>query len=776
MLHKLEIDALRGATKPFALTFEKGKKITILYGENGSGKSTICDALEFLGKGNVGSLDNRGLGKTGSFWHSTGRRPDELSVTLSTSSGKWEGRLVKSKVVVKPDASYPRTEVLRKNQILSLITSQPKNRYDAISPFIDIASVEQCEAVLRKLLDNETSSRDTASARIEENRVAVENFWKEAGTPPPNALDWARVESSKDISGLEAEIENLDTFVNAMARLVGQKAFLAQRSNEVVPLEATYEASAKRVEEEEERLSKGSSELVGILEAAKSYFHDHKTVEECPLCESTEYAATLPAKVDEKLQSVRSLAEAIRLRSQAQKKLEFAKEQTTREARAFVELAVDFSIRIKTDQLPANVVVPTGLMDSAAALAATEVEVANRIAHADELSRLVEQFLATSKEMLEKQKAERGFLQTLKRAVETYDTNFDAHKDLDVLIPRLEQALDEMEKERREFVDEILGTIATRVGELYEEIHEGEGLSKISLLLDPKRRASLDILATFPGTNKAPPGAYFSDSHLDSLGLCIFLALAEMGDAANTILVLDDVVASADEPHCERIIELLYTVAKNFEHCIFTTHYRPWKEKYRWGWLQNGQCHFEELLTWQHAAGIKLGKSLPPIEELQNVLAAPQPSAQLACASAGVILEAVLDFLTYLYRCKVPRDTRLTLGDLLPSVNRELRKSLRVERLEKREDGSAIYTEHPLGTLLDELQKIAQARNIFGAHFSELAYHLPEADALRFAGTVLTLADHLIDLDSGWPRSDKSGSYWSNSKQTRRLHPLKQPA
>jgi energy-coupling factor transporter ATP-binding protein EcfA2 len=776
MLHKLEIDALRGATNPFALTFEKGKKITILYGENGSGKSTICDALEFLGKGNVGSLDNRGLGKTGSFWHSTGRRPDELSVTLSTSAGQWVGRVVKSKVAVKPDALHPRTEILRKNQILALITGQPKNRYDAISPFIDIASVEQCEAVLRKLLDHETNSRDTASARIEENRVAVENFWKEAGMPPPNALDWARIESAKDTSALEAEIENLETFVNAMTRLVGQKASLAQRSNEVVPLEATYEARAKSVEQEEERLSEGSSELVGILEAAKTYFHDHREIEACPLCESAEYAATLPSKVDEKLQSVRSLAEAIRLRSQAQKKLEFAREQTTRETRAFLQSAVDFSMHVKANQLPKNVVVPADLIDSADALAANEGELTNRSALADELSRSVEQFLGTSKEVIEKRKAEKGFLQTLKRAVETYDTNFDAHKDLDVLIPRLEQALQEMEKERREFVDEILGKIAARVGELYEEIHEGEGLSKITLLLDPKRRASLDILATFPGTKNAPPGAYFSDSHLDSLGLCIFLALAEMGDAANTILVLDDVVASADEPHCERIIELLYTVAENFEHCIFTTHYRPWKEKYRWGWLRNGQCHFEELLTWQHGAGIKLGKSLPPILELRNLLAAPQPSAQLACASAGVILERILDFLTYLYRCKVPRDTRLTLGDLLPSVNRELRKSLRIERLEKREDGSANYTEHPLGALLDELQKIAQARNIFGAHFSELAQHLPEADALHFAGTVLTLADHIIDLDFGWPRSDKSGSYWSNSKQTRRLHPLKQPA
>ena len=68
-----------------------------------------------------------------------------------------------------------------------------------------------------------------------------------------------------------------------------------------------------------------------------------------------------------------------------------------------------------------------------------------------------------------------------------------------------------------------------------------------------------------------------------------------------------------------------------------------------------------------------------------------------------------------------------------------------------------------------------QARNVFGCHFNELAQYLPPQDGIRFAQRVLDLADLLIDVNSGWPRSDKSGSYWANSGQTRRLHPLKQP-
>ena len=255
-----------------------------------------------------------------------------------------------------------------------------------------------------------------------------------------------------------------------------------------------------------------------------------------------------------------------------------------------------------------------------------------------------------------------------------------------------------------------------------------------------------------------------------------WLALAEMNDPKNTILVLDDVIASVDEPHADRTVDLLYDLAQNFQHCIYTTHYKPWREKYRWGWLRNGQCHFVDLMGWSHNGGIQHGRSVPPIEELRSLLAAPQPSAQLACASAGVTLEAILDFLTMQYECSVPRRKgKLALGDLLPGVSKRLRAALRIERLEVAADGAPVYVSHDLGPLLDELSGIAQARNVFGAHFNDLAFSLPEQDALRFAHCVLTMADLLIDVQHGWPGSAKSGSYWENAKKTRRLHPLKQP-
>jgi hypothetical protein len=52
---------------------------------------------------------------------------------------------------------------------------------------------------------------------------------------------------------------------------------------------------------------------------------------------------------------------------------------------------------------------------------------------------------------------------------------------------------------------------------------------------------------------------------------------------------------------------------------------------------------------------------------------------------------------------------------------------------------------------------------------------LPPQDAIAFAQAVSELMTALVCDDHGWPKSDKSGSYWATQGETRRLHPLKKP-
>jgi hypothetical protein len=367
------------------------------------------------------------------------------------------------------------------------------------------------------------------------------------------------------------------------------------------------------------------------------------------------------------------------------------------------------------------------------------------------------------------------FVNTLRTVLKTWRVNHQAQKEIDGVLPRLKKALEIAEEERRCFTDNILGVIANEVGRLYEAVHPGEGLDKISLELDPSKRASLEIGASFCG-QLSPPQAYFSDSHLDTLGLCVFLALSSLDRPKETVLVLDDVLASVDEPHVERLIEMLYAESIKFRHCLITTHYRPWKHKLRWGWLKNGQCQFVELAKWTNHSGMTVFRTVPDIERLEHLLNEQPPDPQLVCAKAGFILEAALNFLTLLYECAVPRkpEDRFTVGDLLPAINKKLRQALSVDVLSGAdEDGKPIYKNISLAPILDELTRISEARNVFGCHFKVISFELLENDALLFGQQVLDLMNTLVDPDAGWPKNDKSGLYWATSGETRRLRPLK---
>jgi ABC-type transport system involved in cytochrome bd biosynthesis fused ATPase/permease subunit len=140
-LKALRIDYLRGSVQPFTLTFEQGKRLSIIYGENGTGKSTICDAFEFIGRGKVGSLENRGLGQANRYWFSLGKRAADVCVTLETASAECRATIERSGVIVRPAEHRPRVEVLRRAQILAMVEAIPAARYAAIKRFIDVSGV-----------------------------------------------------------------------------------------------------------------------------------------------------------------------------------------------------------------------------------------------------------------------------------------------------------------------------------------------------------------------------------------------------------------------------------------------------------------------------------------------------------------------------------------------------------------------------------------------------------------------------------------------------------
>jgi recombinational DNA repair ATPase RecF len=767
-LKSLSVTAFRGASTTFALPFEKGRKLTLVYGENGTGKTTICDAFEFLAHERVSSLDGYGLGKAlEKYWPTAGKSANDLSIALETSAGTCSAKIVNKKVVVAPADLRPKIELLRRQQILHLIQAQPKERYDAIKRFIDISAFEASEEALRQQGKTLADERSRAQQAEDQSLQELQGFYEAAGSPAGlNPVTWAKQKLADSTSDLDGDIlaigklrSAFDTLKAFPERVESRQKALADATKTLANAESALAAAAATV-------SDGAAGTLAVLEAGSQYLQSHSDATECPLCLSKENAAGLANHVASRLANLGALRTATAKRQQCVGAVTTAQAAVTQLDADYVKAIATYTTVKDGHKWKAKVKLPTD---------APPVQLASLAAWLAAEETTVQTWPAVEAEWRDEKK----FTATLKTASDRYEANLVKRTELDLLLPKLDEALKICVEQRQAFTSTIIGGIAQEVGKLYEKVHPGEGLDAIALPLDPNKRASIELEAKFSG-KEVPPQAYFSQSHLDTLGLCIFLALAARDRPDETILILDDVLGSVDEPHVERIVGMIYEISKNFRHTIVATHYRPWRERFRWGALKPGQpCQFVELSGWDIADGMNLVGCIPEIDRLKNLLAEAQPDIQAICGKAGVILEYALEYLTQRYECRVPNRPggSYTIGELLPAIDNKLRVALRVEIRDGLTDSNAPPTSVvQLMPILDELSRIAQVRNALGAHFKAISFELLDQDALGFANHVVQLVDTLSHPDDGWPSNDKSGSYWRNSGDSRRLHPLKKPA
>ncbi len=767
-LKHLRIKQFRGSTKDFSLVFDSSKSLTLIYGENGSGKTTISDAFDFLGNGKVGSLEKRGLGQLRPYWPSLGKPHADILVEMSIDNQIWQARAGAKGVSVTPIGVIPpKVEVLRRASILQLVQDAPKEKYDALKPFIDISLLEQAEVALRKQHKESGVVLNSYASRIAENHDTLKRLFKESGSKVVSAGIWATQiianppqDHSQEVNALREAAKAIESVasIKDQCKSANEESEAAQR--------ALNEANASLLSIESEAMS-GDAAFERILSAAKDHFATHPVGDACPLCQSAERVADLVDQVNNRLKKLTALTEARKQVRDAQVKLKSKMSVVD----SVVERAKDLAAKANKK----NASAPSQWIESHASVS-TSLQSLSQSGNADVVdAEVLKQASEAATQLCSELEAEGTWYTTVKTVQEQIQSNLDSQKIVSKVLPRLEAALLICETQRKAFLDSILSAIAKEVGRLYEVIHPSEGLNKITLKLDPNKTGSLDLAAEFLSKQDQPPHAYFSESHLDSLGLCIFLALAALREPERTLVVMDDVLGSIDEPHVDRLIEMLYDESKKFKHTVITTHYQPWREKFRWGWLKNGQCELMELGQWDASTGMATAKlSQSPLLELRQHLASSPPVLQSACASAGVLLEAICDYLTARYECDVPRKKgKLTLGDMLPRIcDKKLTAALRTEV--KQVDGS--YINKTIGDKLIELRDMAQLRNIFGCHYNDLAHMLPQKDALVFATLVQEVGDALICDQEGWPGSDKSGSYWATRHETRRLHPLKKPA
>jgi DNA repair exonuclease SbcCD ATPase subunit len=164
-------------------------------------------------------------------------------------------------------------------------------------------------------------------------------------------------------------------------------------------------------------------------------------------------------------------------------------------------------------------------------------------------------------------------IKALESAEENYKDAMRSHTRSVVL-------LDEFQKARDAILGKLFDEIKEHFVALYRYLH-GPDEDTFTATLHPDG-AALNFEVDFYGRGTHPPHALHSEGHQDSMGLCLYLALAErLTGGLIDLIILDDVVMSVDADHRRQLCDLLATFFPNRQFLI-TTHDKTWAAQLIW--------------------------------------------------------------------------------------------------------------------------------------------------------------------------------------------------
>ena len=164
--------------------------------------------------------------------------------------------------------------------------------------------------------------------------------------------------------------------------------------------------------------------------------------------------------------------------------------------------------------------------------------------------------------------------------------------------------------------------MADRINEYYNFIHGEDSINSPKFEVSGSTGLKLKINSF---NEECDPREYSSEGHLDSLGLCIFLAFIK--ENCNVpIIILDDIVATVDLSHKERIARLLLDEFEDYQ-LILTTHNKTWFNQIRnlrrakdWKFKEKGKFMYVEITSWNLDEGPHLSNHKTDIQIIQKHL------------------------------------------------------------------------------------------------------------------------------------------------------------
>jgi wobble nucleotide-excising tRNase len=777
-IDRIRIHNFRGASTPLDIEFAKNKRMIVIFGENGTGKTTIVDALDAVANCSGGSLTTKSSTNLRAHMPTAGKKSADMVVEITAGNLTWRASLNRNELVTTP-MPRPKILVLRRTNLQRFIDSQPAERYKELRHLIAVEQVERSEEALKRASDDVKQQFDEAVWVRSNSEEQLENLWRDQGCPDSDWATWAKTEASKDSSGLMQQARTLRATREAIVSALRSRNELALANAALADHQRRLDHIQAEVAQEPGMDGDGALQLVEILASVKQYLSSGQHADVCPVCEQKTDIVGLRSTLDLKLDEFKRYQSLSSRRQEALDRLRATQSAASTKRNDLVTEAVRLVAIANGEPIG---FAPLALDISGFTLIRngsedTEQALAQSVALIDVCEPVADALLA-EEEAVTRAAGRVNLIQDLYSRAEASKVST---LELEQLLKRLHAALDLVRNTRIEFTQGILNEVADECNRLYCSIHPNEGMAVSKVELDRQRRASLNQTVNFEGHLDVPPQAFLSEAHLDTLGFCFWFAFAKRENRnGDTVVVFDDVFSSVDAPHMSRIADLVVDECEHFAQMIVTTHQRRWRDIYKYSQGPGNQVDLIELQRWSLSKGISSHKTPLAVSELAAAVSAV-PFDRLTVASrAGILLEATLVRLARLYGCSVrmkPENDH-TLGELLDGTA-SLFKRLELRTPTIGDGGQTLdpasYESSRPGEIHAALKASLPIRNQVGAHFNLHGMDISDTEVVEFGGNTVRLLDMLTCEICGQMPSKSTGSYFKCSCQdgvALQMHPV----
>lgn len=755
----------------------------VILGENGTGKSSFIDALEFYFTGKVSHLEGAQgvstarhaphiLAGTGEKSVSVGFVKNNLSVTR-TFDGDIE---IPDELKDLHAQGSSATFILRRKNLLDFILAQPAPRYEQLAAIIGIDELDKTERSLMQTRDDVENEVNTLSAAVETEKTKLTDILGETDFSDNNIL----AVLNRKLQGLKQQ--PLESFSSANERKLqivtgGHSPTDLTRSVQLQSLITQCEELSKNtnlfdankalwdlVSQLHSDINRVRDLLFGeVLKSSSRLMTQYTDIENCPVCLQPINRQELLEALEKRIANLQPIVE---LSEKIKRQIVIFRSAVQNWNAIFngvvklsneIEIHWDFTplhgYRSLLESISSRISVePADLrLDSFEDIKAhTAISTAFRS---------IGNFVSA----IQKEKAKFDPSEEDKKAlqaIELITRTLDSRQALSTLNPTLEAkrsthkeisfVYDVFVNTKRTEVQRIYGELQDSIREFFSILHPDEGYKEVRLAVNEGRRASTEIKMDFHNRAQEDPRAFNSEGHLDSLGLCVFLAFVKKFNADFPIIALDDVVSSIDSGHRQRVCDLLFGKFPEAQWLI-TTHDYVWHEELRAYQIAHGlSAKFKNLqiLGWTLEGGPQFNVYKPRwvlIEEKISGGDKDGAAASIRKELEAFLLEGVISLQT---RIPVKRNGRYTVGDLHDPLVAQFNKKIPAVFKEKEAIFIALKKNGIFGNLLthnnpraeytsiEEVRGFAEAVKQFESLFvcptcNTMITYYPEAKVIR---------------------------------------------